>query len=54
MGGQETKWGAEVVEDQFRDVAGAVSMAWELFAFDPVRDAEVEVRARWQVHDVKT
>ena len=41
MRSQQTKWGAEVVQDKLRDVVGWSSMAGKLGALDPVREGEV-------------
>lgn len=50
MGGEEAERGAEVVEDEFGEMVGGVSVAGEFFAFDPVGDGEVECGARGEVH----
>ena len=54
MGGKETEWGAEIVEDEFRGVAGGVPVAGQFLAFDPVGDGEVEGGALREVYEGET
>ncbi len=51
MGGEDAEGSAEVVEDEFGEMVGGVSVTGEFFAFDPVGDGEVEGGAGGEVHE---
>ena len=42
---QKAERSAEVVEDDFREVVGGITVSWESLAFDPVADGKMEHRS---------
>lgn len=54
MGGEEAQRRAEIVEDEFRRVAGGVAVAGQFLAVDPVGEGEVEGGAVGEVDEGET
>ena len=50
----ETKRRSDVVQDPLRVVIGRIAVARQLFALDPIADAEVKSGADWQMHNCET